>query len=133
MASWARRSLAAETIFMALVICCVFLVLRIRRRMSMSAGMAGFRWLGLGLDLEGVGELREGRLELVRELALDVLLLRDLLEQVGMPRLQEGVELLLVAPGLGHRVGVQVAVGGRVDDRHLLLHGQWRVLILLQD
>ena len=30
----ARRSLAAETIFMALVICCVFLTLRIRRRMS---------------------------------------------------------------------------------------------------
>jgi hypothetical protein len=32
--------LAAETIFMALVICCVFLTLRIRRRMSIVLGMA---------------------------------------------------------------------------------------------
>src|SRR5262245_34497469 len=32
--SWARRSLAAETICMALVICRVFFTLRIRRRMS---------------------------------------------------------------------------------------------------
>jgi hypothetical protein len=39
MDSWARRSLAAETILRAFVICCVFLTLRIRLRMSMSAGM----------------------------------------------------------------------------------------------
>ena len=32
--SWARRSLAAETIFMALVICRVFFTLRMRRRRS---------------------------------------------------------------------------------------------------
>jgi hypothetical protein len=38
-ASWARRSFAAETIFMALVICCVFFTERIRRRKSMSEGM----------------------------------------------------------------------------------------------
>ena len=37
--SWARRSLAAETIFMALVICCVFLTERIRRRMSIRLGI----------------------------------------------------------------------------------------------
>src|SRR4030088_2363249 len=37
--SCARRSLAAETIFMALVICCVFLTDRIRRRMSIKLGM----------------------------------------------------------------------------------------------
>ena len=39
MASCARRSLAAETIFIAFVICCVLLTLRIRRRMSIRAGM----------------------------------------------------------------------------------------------
>ena len=37
-ASWARRSLAAETIFMALVICCVFFTDLMRRRMSTRAG-----------------------------------------------------------------------------------------------
>ena len=41
MASWARRNLAAETIFMALVTFWVLLTLRIRRRMSMRAGMGG--------------------------------------------------------------------------------------------
>ena len=35
--SCARRSFAAETIFMALVICCVFLTQRMRRRISISA------------------------------------------------------------------------------------------------
>jgi len=39
--SWARRSFAAETIFMAFVICCVFFTLRIRRRMSMRLAMRG--------------------------------------------------------------------------------------------
>jgi hypothetical protein len=37
--SCARRSFAAATIFMALVICCVFLTLRIRRLRSMVLGM----------------------------------------------------------------------------------------------
>src|SRR5579864_3243334 len=43
--SCARRSLAAETIFMALVICCVFLTERIRRRMSIRLGMRRYRGL----------------------------------------------------------------------------------------
>jgi len=34
-----RRSFDAATIFIALVICCVFLTARIRRRRSMSDGM----------------------------------------------------------------------------------------------
>ena len=37
--SCARRSFDAATIFIALVICCVFLTARIRRRRSMSDGM----------------------------------------------------------------------------------------------
>ena len=37
--SCARRSFAAETIFMALVICCVFLTERMRRRMSIRLGI----------------------------------------------------------------------------------------------
>src|SRR6516164_1337982 len=38
--SWARRSFAAETIFMALVICRVFFTLRIRRRRSSTFAIA---------------------------------------------------------------------------------------------
>src|SRR5436305_88752 len=41
--SCARRSLAAETIFMALVICCVFFTERIRRRISIRLGMCRYR------------------------------------------------------------------------------------------
>src|SRR6476659_1376727 len=37
--SWARRSFEAATIFIAFVICCVFLTARIRRRRSISDGM----------------------------------------------------------------------------------------------
>src|SRR5438874_2105721 len=44
MRSCARRSFAAATIFMALVICCVFLTLRMRRRRSMVLGI-GFQVL----------------------------------------------------------------------------------------
>jgi len=43
MASWARRSLAAETIFMALVICWVLFTERMRLRMSRRLAMWGNR------------------------------------------------------------------------------------------
>ena len=41
MASWARRSLAAETIFIALVICWVLFTDRMRFRMSRRLAMGG--------------------------------------------------------------------------------------------
>src|SRR5258708_40217326 len=100
MASWARRSLAAETIFWAWVICCVLLTLRIRRRMSWRAGMGKSR-SGGGRGLEDPRELLEGGLQAVGELALDVLLLRDVLEQRRVPAFQGGVELPLVPAALG--------------------------------
>src|SRR5438094_6112758 len=40
MRSCARRSLEAATIFIAFVICCVFLTARIRRRRSINEGIA---------------------------------------------------------------------------------------------
>jgi hypothetical protein len=42
MASCARRSFAAETIFMAFVICSVLRTLRMRRRTSISAGIVAY-------------------------------------------------------------------------------------------
>src|SRR5262252_3130156 len=102
MASWARRSLAAETIFIALVICCVLLTLRIRRRMSMRAGIAG---LGAGSGFRGRLELGreagERGLQLVAELALQVLLLRDRLQERRLAAREPAEELRLVAAAVG--------------------------------
>ena len=54
MRSCARRSCDAATIFIALVICCVDLTARIRRRMSISEGMAsGLRLRPRGFRLAG--------------------------------------------------------------------------------
>src|SRR5436305_9510601 len=73
--SCARRSFAAETIFMALVICCVFLTDRMRRRMSIRLGMAysgGCRFAVLGH--KALFELLEHVLDLALEVVIDRLL-----------------------------------------------------------
>src|SRR5947207_7471998 len=86
--SCARRSLAAETIFMALVICCVFLTERMRRRISIRLGMGGF---GLVRD--------EARLVLVEQLGdaaaqivVERLLGADIVENLAMRGFGEGIE-----------------------------------------
>src|SRR5277367_1552797 len=89
--SWARRNLAAETIFMALVICCVFFTERMRRRISIKLGMRGYRLLlryEAGFELfDGVGELRlQG--------VVESFLIADLFEDGGMRALNEAVKFL---------------------------------------
>src|SRR6185295_12577482 len=126
MASWARRSLAADTIFMALVICCVDFTLRIRRRMSTRAGIAvssgGFSGRGSGgRGLEHRGELLEGGLHLVAKAAAEILLLHDLGHEGSVAHLEPSVELLLVASAVGDRVGIEEPIRGREDDDDLLL------------
>src|SRR4029453_10600624 len=100
---------------MALVICCVFLTDRMRRRMSTRAGMGRLAGLLHRLRLEDARERLEGRLAVFRELPLYVLLLRRLLEQLGMARVHEAVQLLFVAARGGHGVLVDVPIGGRED------------------
>ena len=123
-ASWARRSFAAETIFMALVICCVLLTDLIRRRMSTRAGMR---------SRPSAPRSRAGRRR--RTPAATAFSwsvsspFRSFFSAMsfrscGMARLEEGVQLLLVAPRLGDRERVEVAVGGGEEDRDLLLDGQ---------
>src|SRR6185503_14713909 len=133
-ASCARRSLAADTIFIALVICCVLLTLRIRRRMSIRAGMLlGSRARsGLGRLVERA-ERGERGLQLLAELALQVLLLGDRLHQWRLAAREPGQELLLVAAAFGDRQRVEEAVRRREDHRDLLLDRQRLVLVLLQD
>ena len=55
------------------------------------------------------------------------------LQQLRMARVEERVQLLLVAARLARPERVEVAVGGGEDDRDLLLDGQRLVLVLLQD
>src|SRR5689334_25248886 len=72
-ASCARRSFAAATIFIALVIFCVLFTLPIRRRISLSVAM---RRSGL----EAGDELPGDRVELLLEILREVLLHDDLVD-----------------------------------------------------
>src|SRR5258708_34368687 len=67
--SWARRSLAAATIFMALVIFCVDWTLRILNRKVLRLGIAALREL--------LGEVGQERLQLVVGLLDDLALVAD--------------------------------------------------------
>src|SRR3954468_21922148 len=96
--SCARRSFAAATILIALVICCVFLTERIRRRRSMRDGISGRRGLSRGeVRAELLDRLVQRRLQLVVEL----LLLADAAEELRIARFDETVELGLVAAHIG--------------------------------
>src|SRR5678815_1113554 len=70
--SWARRSLAAATIFMALVIFCVDWTLRIRSRKDLRLGIGRQRSLG-----ELLAEIGEERLQLVVGLLEELAIVAD--------------------------------------------------------
>src|SRR3954453_5722085 len=99
MRSCARRRRAAEIIFIALVICCVFFTLRIRRRMSIRLAMGAWRTVtgrrepgpASGrlaraplLGEEHLAHLLHGLLDLLAELVGDVLLVADLCQHVAL-------------------------------------------------
>src|SRR5689334_9035325 len=103
MVSWARRSRAAATIFMARVIFCVFLTDTIRLRIALRLGMSGRR---LALDRELLGEVIErggddlsglGEDLLARLLARGVLLV--LVEGLARAELLEHVRPLVLEVG----------------------------------
>src|SRR5512143_2680345 len=133
-----RRSFDAATIFTAFVICCVFLTLRIRRRMSIrfatsSAPSAlGLLRLGPGGEedlLRLSDRRRERRLDLLRELAG----LPDLLEKRGVLGSQ-----VLVERGFEEQDGldpevVEEAFRSGEDGRDLERDVHRDVLVLLED
>src|SRR5688572_18444528 len=95
-ASWARRSLAADTIRIALVICCVFSTVRIRRLISF--------WVAIPPPLLDPAARPEDVRELVERLGERLLLvrpelagLRDLVEQALLLGAHPREHLLLVA------------------------------------
>src|SRR5580765_4369779 len=116
----ARRSLDAATIFIAFVICCVFLTARIRRRRSIREGICQEPASGFGLLASGwpgarslesgaqsvrgcisgctrspcrkvTGEFLDRRVERRLQLIVELFLLLDSGENVRVPRLQEFV------------------------------------------
>src|SRR5688572_8551885 len=101
MASWARRSLAAATSFMARVIFCVDLTDAIRMRTALSEGMGAlYPGSGLHVGRELLAELGQHLAHLghqVVPLLAVVALLLQLFPELGVLGVDEGVELALVA------------------------------------
>ena len=105
--SWAFLSLAAATIFMALVICCVFLTDCIRLRISFRFAMpVPCRYI-TKCSLKSSSALVTCRSRSVEM----ILLLLDLFQYVGVLGLEERVELLLVFPERRLRVLVHKPPG----------------------
>src|SRR5215471_4982060 len=146
MASCERRSRAAATSLSARVIFWVFLTEEIRLRIALRLGMSGGRLARLGVELLGkVGErlldrrsergieLPAGLLAVLFLVDVEGLALAHLLQDVGPVGVEEGVELDLVAAQRLDRVLVDEAADAGEEEDDLLLHGNWRVLRLLQE
>src|SRR5439155_16738930 len=97
--SCARRSFAAETIFMALVICCVFLTERMRRRISIRLGICLYRRLGLRKSFL---ELLHSRLDLRLQVFIQHLFGPDVFEDGGVSVIDEFVQLFLEPAAILH-------------------------------
>src|ERR1700757_2096954 len=122
--SWARRSLAAATIFMALVIFCVDWTLRILNRKVLR--------LGIGVLRELLGEVGQKRLQLVVGLLDDLALVADRGQDraLGAQRIEQ---MALVLADAIDRQAVEEAPGARVDRGDLFLDRHRLVLTLLQE
>src|SRR5579859_7338830 len=128
--SCARRSFAAETIFIALVICCVLRTDRMRRRMSIRLGI-GRRGLLL-LGKEARLELLDRVLQLRAQRVVESLLLANLRPDSGMRVVDEHVEILLEFAAALYRQVVQESACTGVHSYHLFFDRQWLELRLLQ-
>src|SRR3984957_20092356 len=128
--SWARRSFDAATIFIALVICCVFFTARMRRRRSISDGI-DHSSRGCGLSRREVArELLHGGSQRGLQLIVELFLLRDATEQIRVAIVDELMELGLECPHVRDGDAVEISVGAGEDDRHLAFDRQRLVLRL---
>src|SRR5215471_1461798 len=122
--SWARRSLAAATIFMALVIFCVDWTLRILRRKLLRLGIPALREL--------LGEVGQERLQLVVGLLDDLALVADRRQDGALGA--QGIEhVLLVFADPADRQTIEEAARAGIDRGNLLLDRHGAVLALLQE
>src|SRR6516162_2674663 len=124
-ASCALRSRAADTNFIACVICCVFFTERMRRRKSSKVGIF-FRYRMISFSVRRRYRRHKAVLECV-DRGLDVgfngviqhLLRRNLLQHGGVVGLDKLQEFALEPPDLLHRNGVQRPARGHVNRQHL--------------
>src|SRR5688572_18790353 len=141
--SCARLRREAAIIFIALVICCVDLTARIRRRRSIREGIllvhyftrcTGSRHHGrLTSSQELLVELLQRRFQRRLQVVVQRLLFGDAGEDRWMARLDKAVEILFVPAQVLDRNRIEESLGGRVDHRHLLLDGDRLILRLLED
>src|SRR5439155_20717776 len=101
------------------------------RSRSVCAAPRGSASIRTVLGFEEAREIRERRVELRLHVVGELALFRQELQCRRVLRLEKRVELRLVAPDGRHGKGIEVAVGGGVDDRDLLLDRQRRELSLL--
>src|SRR5262249_23280292 len=127
--SCARRSFAAETIFMALVICWVFFTDRMRRRISIRLGMGGGRQLRYEPGLE----LLDGRSQLGAQRVVQRLLGPDIFEDRTMRVVHQAVKLLLKLPADFHWQIVQIPLRAGEDNYYLLFQRERLILSLLEN
>src|SRR5262245_45400641 len=123
-AACARRSFAAATICMALVIFCVALTEAMRLRRSFSEGM--------GYSRKGVGEFVDGSLELFAGFLGNLVGVADRGEDVRMLGAHEAQKLVLEAPDRGDGKRIEIAVHAGINHHDLLLDSHRRELRLLQ-
>src|ERR1700722_6129152 len=122
--SWARRSLAAETIFMALVICCVLRTERMRLRISMRLGMRGLSGVSrFLLGDEAFLEFLEHRVNLRAQRVVKRFLFDDLVPKCAVRIVHVAVHLLFELADLLDRQIVQITLRSGEDDHDLLFDG----------
>src|SRR5262249_3487652 len=122
--SWARRSLAAATIFMALVIFCVDWTLRILSRKLLRLGISALREL--------IGEVGQERLQLLVGLLDELALVPDRGEDRALGA--QGIEhVLLVIADPADRQTVQEAARAGIDRPDLLFDRHGAELVLLEE
>src|SRR5258708_39525778 len=119
----ARRRRAAETIFMALVICRVLFTLRMRRLKSST--------LAIVYPLR-LGFFRKSRLEVFRvllqrivqpllDVVIELLLLGEIVEQCALPGGQITVEAILKCANLRNLELIEIALRSSKENNGLLL------------
>ncbi len=114
---------------MALVICCVLLTDRIRRRMSMRLGIELFLQFGR----KPVLDLSQGLFQIGLDRVVKNLLFADGCHRRRVGVLHKAIQLFLEAADLLHRKIVQIAARTREHDQDLLLDGKGLELRLLQN
>src|ERR1700760_184965 len=138
--SCARRSLAAETICMALVICRVLRTLRIRRRMSKRFAIVLLQSLRLNfcrcrlpLAYKTLLKFLERFLHVRLDAVINRLLLHNRRKQLRIHGLNVFIQLFREGANIFHFKIVQIAVGAGKNNHDLLAERERLILVLLQD